>query len=140
MFGFISFAFKIIFASIIGGALNYIPGESENSQNIVETSLICVFSASIMGLTRQFSYEAEYFSMGFGILAIIIMIISISKSLEFRKQIMWLFAAVIGMIIGSGFLIQACLLCALIYLILRNSKHLMGYIYKKTDEISDSGI
>ena len=140
MFGFISFGFKIIFASIIGGALNYIPGKSENSQNIVETSLICVFSASIMGLTSQFSYEGEYFPMGFGILAIIIMIISISKSLEFRKRIMWLFAAVIGMIIGSGFIIQACLLCALIYLILRNSEHLIGYIYKKSDEISDSGI
>ena len=140
MFGFISFGFKIIFASIIGGALNYIPGESENSQNIVETSLICIFSASIMGLTRQITYEGEYLPMGFGILAIIIMIISISKNLEFRKRIMWLFAAVIGMIIGSGFLIQACLLGALIYLILRNSEHLMGFIYKKSDEISDSGI
>ena len=140
MFGFISFGFKIIFASIIGGALNYIPGESENSQNIVETSLICIFSASIMGLARQITYEGEYLPMGFGILAIIIMIISISKGLEFRKRIMWLFAAVIGMIIGSGFVIQACLLGALIYLILRNSESVMDYIYNKPEEMGDSGI
>ncbi len=140
MFGLISFAVKIIFASIVGGALNYIPGKTDNSTNIIETSLICVFSASIMGLTKQFSYEGEYYSMGFGILAVIFMIISISKHLEFRKRIIWLFAAAIGMIIGSGFLIQACLLSTLIYLILRNSEHLMGYFYKKSDEMTDSGI
>ena len=61
MLGLISFGLKIIFASIIGGALNYIPGESENSKNIVETSLICVFSASVMGLARQFEDKGEYF-------------------------------------------------------------------------------
>ena len=140
MLGFISFSFKIIFASIIGGALSYIPGESENSQNIIETCLICIFSASILGLTRQFSSKGEYLAMGFGVLAVIIMIVSISKNMEFGKRIMWLFASVIGMIIGSGFLIQACLLGALIYLILRNSENLMSYIYKNPEEIGDSSI
>ena len=117
MLGFISFGFKIIFASIIGGALNYIPGESENSKNIVETSLICVFSASVMGLARQFEDKGEYIAMGFGVLAVVIVVISISKNLEFGKRIIWLFSGVVGMIIGSGFFIQACLLGALIYLI-----------------------
>ena len=140
MFGFISFGIKIIFASIIGGALNYIPGDSDNNQNIVETSLLCVFSASVMGLTRQFSDKGEYFAMGFGVIAVVIVVISITKYLKFVKRITWLFAAVIGMIIGSGFLIQACLLGVLIYLILRNSENLLDYINKSPEEIGDSSI
>ena len=54
MFAFISFGIKIIFASIIGGALNYIPGDSENNQNIVETSLLCIFSTSVWALPYSF--------------------------------------------------------------------------------------
>ena len=103
MLGLISFGLKIIFASIIGGALNYIPGESENSKNIIETSLICVFSASVMGLARQFADKGEYIAMGFGVLAVVIVVISISKNLEFGKRIIWIFSGVVGMIIGSGF-------------------------------------
>ena len=138
MLGLISFVLKIIFASIIGGALNYIPGESENSKNIVETSLICVFSASVMGLARQFADKGEYIAMGFGVLAVVIGVISISKNLEFGKQIIWLFSGVVGMIIGSGFFIQACFLGALIFVILRNSENLLDYIQKKPKEMSDT--
>jgi len=140
MLGFISFGLKIIFASIIGGAINYIPGKSENSQNIVDTSLVCVFSGSVMGLTLQFSDKGEYFAMGFGVLAVIIGVISISRNLDFGERIKWIFAAVIGMIIGSGFIIQACLLGALIYVILYNSEDLISYIHKKPEEMGETGI
>ena len=140
MLGLISFGLKIIFASIIGGALNYIPGESENSKNIVETSLICVFSASVMGLARQFEDKGEYIPMGFGVLAVVIVVISISKNMEFGKRIIWLFSGVVGMIIGSGFFVQACLLSALIYFILRDSENLLDYLHKKPEEMGDTGI
>ena len=140
MFGFISFGVKIILASIMGGAINYIPGEIDNSHKIVESSLICIFSASILALVRQFSDKGESLAMGFGILAVIIMVCSLSKHMEFGKRIIWLFASVIGMIIGSGFIIQACLLGALIYLILHNSENIMEYIYNKPEEMSDSSI
>ena len=53
---------------------------------------------------------------------------------------MWIFVSVIGMIIGAGFLIQACLLGALIYIILQKSENLLDYIHKKPDEMSDSSI
>ena len=138
MLGLISFGLKIIFASIIGGALNYIPGKSENSKNIVETSLICVFSASLMGLARQFADKGEYITMGFGVLAVVIVIISMSKNMDFGKRIIWLFAGVVGMIIGSGFFIQACLLGALIFFILRNSENLLDYIHKQPEEMGDT--
>ena len=140
MLAFISFGLKIIFASIIGGAMNYVPDETENSQNIINTSLICVFSASIMGLTRQFSDQGEYVVMGFGVLAVIIGVISISNDLKFGERIIWLFVAIIGMIIGSGFIIQGCLLGILIYLILHNSENLINYIHKKPEEIGETGI
>ena len=140
MLGLISFGLKIIFASIIGGALNYIPGESENSKNIVETSLICVFSASVMGLAKQFGDKGEYIAMGFGVLAVVIVVISISKNLEFGKRIIWIFSGVVGMIIGAGFFLQACLLGALIFLILRNSENLLDYIHKQPEEMGDTSI
>ena len=135
---FISFGLKIMFASIIGGAMNYIPGETENSQNIIETCLICIFSSAVMGLIRQFSDKGEYSAMGLGILAVVVVINSISNNFKFGKRIMLLLVAVIGMLIGSGFIIQACLLGTLVYLILRNSEYLMDYIYKKPEEIGDS--
>ena len=140
MFEFISFGLKIILASIIGGALNYIPGDSDSTQNIVKTCLICIFSASVLGLARQFSYKGEYLVIGFGILAVLIVVNSISKKLDFEENIIFLFAAVIGMIIGSGFLIQACLLGGMIYLILHNSENIKYYINKKTDPLDDNNI
>ena len=120
--------------------MNYIPGESENGNNIVETCLICVFSTSVTGLTRQFSNNGEYLAMGFGILAVVIVINSISKNLEFGKRIMWLFVAVIGMIIGSGFLIQACLLGTIVYLILRNSDKLLNCLESNSSDIDNTNV
>ena len=134
----ISFAFKILLASILGGALNYLPGKSENNQNIVESSLICIFSASILGLTRQFSIEKEYFSMGIGVFAVIIGVILISKNLSFQNRIIWIFSAVVGMIIGSGLFFQALLLAGLIYLILHNSDTIFHYIDTETNQLNKS--
>ena len=71
--------------------------------------------ASIMGFSKQFSGAGGY-SIGFGIFSVIIVIIFISKHLSFTRRMTWLFAGVIGMIIGAGFFIQAILLTALIYL------------------------
>ena len=140
MFGVISFGFKILFASIIGGALSYIPGESKKNQDILETSLICIFSTSVMGLIGQFPNQGEHIAIGFGVLAVLIVVITMSKNFEFRQRIIWVFAAVVGMIIGYGFLIQACLLGALIYLILNNNEHLLNYIHKKPEEMNDASI
>ena len=137
MLGFIYFGLKIIFSSIIGGALNYIPDKSENNQNIIETCLICIFSASVIGFVHQYTYKQEYFTMGFGILAVVIVVNSISKNWEFGKRMMWLFSAVIGMIIGGGFLIQACLLAGLVYLISHNSTTIIDYLDKQPEEMSD---
>ena len=140
MFGFIAFGFKLLFAAIIGGALNYVPGEESQGSKIVETSLICIFGAAIVGLTSQLSGNGYNFTMGFGILAVIIGIISISKKLEFKNRIIWLFSGTSGMIIGSGYIIQAALLVVLVYIILRNSERLLNYLDRDTEQTDDSSI
>ena len=140
MFGFIAFGFKLLFAAIIGGALNYIPGEEAQGYKVVETSLICIFGAAIVGLTSQLSGNGYNFAMGFGILAVTIGIISISKNLEFKNRIIWLFSGSSGMIIGSGYIVQAALLVVLVYIILRNSEKLLNYLDRDTEQSDDSSI
>ena len=140
MFGFIAFGFKLLIAAIIGGALSYIPEEDAEGNKIVETSLICLFGAAILGLANQYPGAEYNFSMGFGILAVIIGIISISKNLEFKNRIIWLFSGSSGMIIGSGYIVQAALLVVLVYIILRNSEKLLNYLDRDTEESDDSSI
>ena len=138
MFGFIAFGFKLLFAAIAGGALSYIPGEETQNYKIVETSLICIFGAAILGLTSQLNLGEFNIVTGIGILAVIIGIISISKNLDFVNRMVWLFSGVSGMIIGAGYIVQALLLVGLIYLILRNSDDLLDYFGQET-EIPDDG-
>ena len=140
MIGFIAFGFKLLFAAIIGGALSYIPGEESQEYKIVETSLICIFSAAIIGLTSQLSGNGYNFSMGIGILAVIIGIISISKNLEFKNRIIWLFSGLSGMIIGSGYIMQAALLTVLVYIILQHSERLINYLDRDSKQSDDSSI
>ena len=140
MFGFIAFGFKLLFAAIIGGALNYIPGEEAQGYKVVETSLICIFGAAIVGLTSQLSGNGYNVAMGFGILAVTIGIISISKNLEFKDRIIWLFSGSSGMIIGSGYIVQAALLVVLVYIILRHSEKLLNYLDRDSEQSDDSSI
>ena len=83
MYGFIAFGFKLLMAAITGGALSYIPGRDAEEHKIVETSLICLFGAAILGLANQYPGAEYNFAMGFGILAVTIVAISISKKLVF---------------------------------------------------------
>ena len=91
MYGFIVFGFKIIFAAIVGGALNYSPGKDSEHHKIVETSLICIFSAAILGLASQFPVYENNFAMGFAILAVSLILLSISKNLDFGLHLMYSF-------------------------------------------------
>ena len=138
MYGFIAFSFKIIFAAIVGGALNYIPGKESEEYKIIETSLICIFGASILGLVNQLSGDGSNFAIGFGILAVIIGTTFISKNLNFKNRIIWFFASVSGMIIGLGYIFQAAILIALIYIILRNGETLLSYLDRESDQSDDN--
>ena len=138
MYGFIAFGFKLIFAAIVGGALNYIPGKESEQHKIVETSLVCIFGTSILGLVNQLSGNGSNFAIGFGILAVIIGTIFISKNLEFKDRIIWFFSAVSGIIIGVGYVFQASMLIALIYIILRNSERLLNYLDREPEQSDEN--
>ena len=140
MFGFIAFGFKLLFAAIVGGALSYIPGEEAQEHKVLETSLICIFSASILGLARQLSGSGYNFALGIGILAVVIGIISISKNLEFKKRIIWLFSGSTGMIIGSGYIIQGAFLVVLVYIILQHSERLLNYLERDSEQSDENSI
>ena len=140
MFGFIAFGFKLLFAAITGGALSYIPGEEDKNHKIVETSLICIFGAAILGLATQLRLGEFNIVTGIGILAVIMGIISISKKLDFLNRMVWLFSGVSGMIIGAGYFIQAILLVALVYIILRNSQQILSYFEPETESSDDGSI
>ena len=140
MFGFIAFGFKLLFAAIAGGTLSYIPGEETQNHKIVETSLICIFGAAILGLTSQLHFGEFNIVTGIGILAVIMGIISISKNLDFINRMVRLFSGVSGMIIGAGYIAQAILLVSLVYIILRNSEQLLYYFKQETDGPDDSPI
>ena len=127
-------------AAITGGALSYIPGRDADEHKIVETSLICLFGAAILGLANQFPGAEYNFAMGFGILAVTIVTISISKNLDFLNRIMWLFAAAAGMIIGSGYILQAALLSVLVYIILRKSEGLLNYLDSNSSEKDNTNV
>ena len=138
MYGLIAFSIKIIMAAIIGGALSYIPGKESEQHKIIDTSLICIFGSAILGLASQITSIGNNNAMGFGIIAVILGIIFISKNLEFKNRLIWLFSAVSGMIIGSGYIFQGGILIALIYIILRNSERLLNYLDRETDESDDN--
>ena len=140
MFGFIAFGFKLLFAAVVGGAISYIPGEETQNHKIVETSLICIFGAAILGLTTQLHFGEFNIVTGVGILAVIMGIISISKKLDFINRMVWLFSGVSGMIIGAGYIVQAILLMSLVYIILRNSEQLLSYFDQETDNSDDGSI
>ena len=138
MLGFISFSIKIILASVIGGAINYIPEKQENGENIFNTALICIFSTAILAITKQLSSVGDNFLMGFGIISVFMTIIFISKNLSFLKRINWLFAALIGIILGVGYIIHAIILTILIYYILHNTEDVLDFVYKNSDVSEDS--
>ena len=138
MFGFISFSIKIILASIMGGAINYVPEKKENRQNIFDTALICIFATAILAITKQLSNSSDNFLMGFGIFSIFISIVFLSKDLGFLQRINWLFASLIGIILGVGYIIHAVILTILIYYILHNTEDVLDFIYKNSDVSQDS--
>ena len=53
---------------------------------------------------------------------------------------MWLFAAAAGMIIGSGYILQAALLSVLVYIILRNSDKLLNYLESNSSDKDNTNV
>ena len=132
MFAFISFFFKLIFASFFGGIIYY-KDNSKNNTIFIYSILVCIFSAALMDLAQQFPSESLGFISGICIVSILISLNSLLKDLKIEDKITLLFVALIGIIIGSGFIFHAVLLTALIYFIKEHNNTILEYMNNDND-------
>ena len=100
---------------------------------MISTSLISLFSASLLALSKQLAIGSSslLFSMGFTIFSVLFVVIAISKDLTFKDRIVWIFSSVIGIIIGSGYIIKASLLTCVVYVIINNNDYIISFVNDK---------
>jgi len=140
MFGFIAFAFKLIFAAILGGAFSYITktnSETENHSAMVNMAMVSVLATSLVGLTVQLPNDFRGFAVGAAIFTVLHVTNSIIKLEDLSQRLQILFASIIGIIVGVGYILQAMVLCFILFMILNNSGSLMSSFISDTKDNSD---
>lgn len=129
MFAFIAFAFKLIFAAILGGAFSYITktnSELEDHSAMVNMAMVSVLATSLVGLTVQLPNDFRGFAVGAAIFTVLHVTNSIIKLEDLLQRLQILFASIIGIIVGVGYVLQAAVLCFILFMIMNNSGSLMG--------------
>ncbi len=138
MFGFISFAFKLIFSAIISGAISYIkPKEERNEASAIFASLIGILSTSVISVANQLPDVAVGYGFGLTTLAVLVIVNSLTKDMSFEGRLMYLFASIIGIVVGVGYILHAIALCALIYFVMTNSHELLKHFEPKHENEND---
>ena len=141
MFGFIAFAFKLIFAAILGGAFSYITktrSEAEDHSEMVNMAMVSVLATSLVGLTVQLPDNFRGFAVGAAIFTVLHVTNSIVKSEDLSHRLQILFASIIGIIVGVGYILQAAVLCFILFMILNNSVSLMSSFISDAKNDNDS--
>tara|TARA_Y100001968_G_scaffold241496_1_gene225070 strand:- start:3892 stop:4308 length:417 start_codon:yes stop_codon:yes gene_type:complete len=122
MFEFIAFIFKICFAIFFGGLINYSFNEEKNDNNkIIYSSLISLFSCSLIGLALQFPENIMGIFSGASVITVIGTILVLSKDSDINSRIIFIFSAVIGMIVANGLIFQAIAFTIVIIIIKKYS-------------------
>ena len=140
MFGFIAFAFKLIFAAILGGAFSYITktnSEGEEHSAMVNMAMVSVLATSLVGLTVQLPNDFRGFAVGAAIFTVLHVTNSMIKLEDLSQRLQILFASIIGIIVGVGYILQATVLCFILFMILNNSGSLMSSFISDTKDNSD---
>ena len=127
MFGLITFALKLVVATIFGALLSYSPKKKLIEEEIIKTSLLCLYGSVITGISIQLKIENN-FSIGLGIIAVLFTIISLTQNNSFSKRIILLFSGLVGVVIGLGFMFKAIVLLLLLYYILWYKKSILDYL------------
>ena len=141
MFGFIAFTFKLIFAAILGGAFSYITktnSEAEDHSEMVNMAMVSVLATSLVGLTVQLPDNFRGFAVGAAIFTVLHVTNSIVKSEDLSHRLQILFASIIGIIVGVGYILQAAVLCFILFMILNNSVSLMSSFISDAKNDNDS--
>ena len=139
MLGFISFSIKIVIAAAIGGLINYKPNTRYYKNKIVESSLLCIIGTSILSLSSSNIISTDGFSIGLGVLSVIITTIYISKNKSYHDKMIYLLSGIAGMLIGLGYIFKSIIFVILVYNILQNSDKLVDY-FKHEDKITDENL
>ena len=140
MFGFIAFAFKLIFAAILGGAFSYITktnSEAEDHSAMVNMAMVSVLATSLVGLTVQLPNDYRGFAVGAAIFTVLHVTNSIIKLEDLSHRLQILFASIIGIIVGVGYILQAAILCFILFMILNNSGFLLSSFTSDSKDDSD---
>ena len=140
MFGFIAFAFKLIFAAILGGAFSYITktnSEAEDHSAMVNMAMVSVLATSLVGLTVQLPNDYRGFAVGAAIFTVLHVTNSIIKLEDLSQRLQILFASIIGIIVGVGYILQAAILCFILFMILNNSGSLLSSVTSDSKDDSD---
>ena len=141
MLGFIAFAFKLIFSAILGGAFSYIHktnSEAEDHSEMVNMAMVSVLATSLVGITMQLPNDYRGFPLGVAIFTVINVTNSIIKLEDLSQRLQILFVSIIGIIVGVGYILQAAVLCLILFMILNNSGSLMSGFISDTKENNDS--
>ncbi len=133
MFAFLAFGFKLLFGTLFGGALSYEPNNSDNDTMIRYSSLSSLLGVSLMGLSRQLPDESSGLMAGACVIAILVTIIFLTKEMALEQRITLLFASVVGMIVGAGFILQSAMLAGLVYFLQKHSKQYLNQIDYESD-------
>ena len=136
MFGLIIFALKLVIAAIFGALLSYSPKKKLIEEEIIRSSLLCLFGAVITGVLVQLNIENN-FSAGLGIIAVLFTIISLTQNNAFSKRIIWIFSGLVGVIIGLGFIFKAIVLLFLLYYIVWYEKSILIYLNESVKQSED---
>jgi len=139
MFGFIAFAFKLIFSAILGGAFSYITktdSEVEDHSEMVNMAMVSVLATSLVGLTVQLPNDYRGFAVGAAIFTVLHVTNSIVKSEDLSHRLQILFSSIIGIIVGIGYILQAVVLCFILFMILNNSGSLLNSFKSNTNDDS----
>ena len=137
MFGFIAFAFKLIFSAILGGAFSYITktdSEAEDHSEMVNMAMVSVLATSLVGLTVQLPNDYRGFAVGAAIFTVLHVTNSIVKSEDLSHRLQILFSSIIGIIVGIGYILQAIVLCFILFMILNNSGSLLNSFKSNTND------
>ena len=137
MFGFIAFAFKLIFSAILGGAFSYITktdSEAEDHSEMVNMAMVSVLATSLVGLTVQLPNDYRGFAVGAAIFTVLHVTNSIVKSEDLSHRLQILFSSIIGIIVGIGYILQAIVLCFILFMILNNSGSLINSFKSNTND------
>ena len=138
MFEFIAFILKILFATVLGGLVKFKFDVNSDQKNndIILSSMLALFSSSMLGMSLQFPNEILGMVSSASILACIGTTLYITKNKNIEDKIIYLFASLIGLISGGGLVFQAILFTIFIVLLKRYSNDLLESVSIKEEEIN----